>query len=211
MSLGLAGLVGCSGEPESVTKEKTVAAAGLCGGAVSADAAKALQLISGAEKFEPTGKDSTTVNAVQKLIDNFSPLSEKPSMVPEDLCRIYPGDESNHEEIRIQFHLVYGKLAETGGDLASGLRAFRMGEKASAGSDRSFLQFACTSDKLTGSSESPAHVEVLISQRKAPEGDTEELRSAQAALVHSVSLSMARESGCADDGGLEERPALKPE
>ncbi|MFE7397399.1 hypothetical protein [Streptomyces sp. NPDC057557] len=211
MSVVLVGLVGCSEEPEPTPKEKPVAAAGLCGGAVSADATKALQLISGSEEFEPTGKGSTTASAAQKVIDNFSPLSENPSMTPEDLCRIYPADESNREEIRIQFHLLYGKSAKPDGDMASGQRAFRMGEEASAGTDRSFLQFACTSDKLSGSAESPAHVEVVISQQKVPEGDTEELRSAQATLVHSVSLAMARQLNCADDGGLEERPALKPE
>ncbi|MFE7353604.1 hypothetical protein ACFU8Q_10430 [Streptomyces sp. NPDC057543] len=126
MSVVMAGFVGCSEESGPAVKKKSVAAAGLCGGAVSADATKALQLISGSEKFEPTGKDSTTASAAQQVIGNLSPLSENPSMAPEDLCRIHPDEEPNHEEIRVQFHLLYGKSAEQpGGDPAGQVRARR--------------------------------------------------------------------------------------
>ncbi|MCX4505629.1 hypothetical protein ACH4E9_30680 [Streptomyces anulatus] len=45
---------------------------------------------------------------------------------------------------------------------------------------------------------------------KEPEGDPQKLKDAYATVAHSVSLSMAKELGCENNGGLQERPPLDP-
>ncbi|MFJ1803418.1 hypothetical protein [Streptomyces sp. NPDC088180] len=43
-----------------------------------------------------------------------------------------------------------------------------------------------------------------------PEGDPQKLEDAYATVAHSVSLAMAKELDCENDGGLEARPSPDP-
>ncbi|WP_405193822.1 hypothetical protein [Streptomyces anulatus] len=58
----------------------------------------------------------------------------------------------------------------------------------------------------------PAHVDVGVERwsPKEPEGDPQKLKDAYAAVAHSVSLAMAKELGCENNGGLQARPSLDP-
>ena len=43
-----------------------------------------------------------------------------------------------------------------------------------------------------------------------PEGDPDVLKDAYATVAHSLSLAVAMQLGCEDDGGLEDQPSLDP-
>ncbi|MFY0515171.1 hypothetical protein ACOMD4_32985 [Streptomyces anulatus] len=85
-----------------------------------------------------------------------------------------------------------------------------MGERTLTAPDAAVVQFACRSAKLPGST--PAQVKIGVERwsPKEPEGDPQKLKDAYATVAHSVSLAMAKELGCENNGGLRARPSLDP-
>ncbi|MFD4236438.1 hypothetical protein [Streptomyces sp. NPDC058542] len=72
------------------------------------------------------------------------------------------------------------------------------------------VQFACRSAKPPGST--PARIRLGVERWSPadPEGDPETLTDAYATVAHSISLAMAKELDCENNGGLEARPSLDP-
>ncbi|MEU4260350.1 hypothetical protein ACYCCF_10885 [Streptomyces argenteolus] len=198
------GTTGCGGGDDEPAKKPVVAVAGaeLCGGdAVSADAAKSLEVITGASRFEGSGEEGTVSNAAKKIGEAFVSSSTGDG----EVCRVYALDE----ELRINWHLS-GSAPVDGGP-ATKFTVLKMGERALTATDGSFLRFGCRSGELTGTE--PAHIEIGVERGgmpTEPEGDPEALKDAYATVAHSFSLAMAKELGCEDDGGLEAQPSLDP-
>ncbi|MEH0547237.1 hypothetical protein QA802_30350 [Streptomyces sp. B21-105] len=82
----LFGVTGCGddGDDDGLPKDyKVVAGTQLCGGkAVSADASRALKVITGSSRFEASGKEYTVAKAAKHLVEAFPPT------VMEDACRV---------------------------------------------------------------------------------------------------------------------------
>jgi hypothetical protein len=81
-----------------------------------------------------------------------------------------------------------------------------------AAADVAYVQFVCRSLRLSNASRD-AHILIGAEQwgmPKEPEGDIEALKDAYATVAHSVSLAMAKELGCENDGGLPAQPVLEP-
>ncbi|MET9589419.1 hypothetical protein ABZY45_00395 [Streptomyces sp. NPDC006516] len=198
----LVGAVGCGGSGPDRSLPATVAGTDLCGGdAVSADAAGSLEVIMGSSRFEGSGEKGTVAHAAQELAGKFSSSSTGDG----DVCRIYAPDE----ELRINWHL--SGSAPVGDGPATKFTVLKMGERALAATDGSFLRFGCRSGELTGTE--PAHIEIGVERGgmpTEPEGDPQALKDAYATVAHSFSLAMAKELGCEDDGGLEAQPSLDP-
>ncbi|MFK0186989.1 hypothetical protein ACIQV1_22590 [Streptomyces rubiginosohelvolus] len=203
MALGAAG---CAGGDDDAPKEggEFVAGTFLCGGqAVSDQAGKALEVITGSSRFEESDETSTVVHAARELSEKFTSSATGDG----DICTVFAEDAKQSDRLEVTWELTGGPPE---GEPASKFRVLRMGERALAAPDAGVVQFACRNEKSLGSQ--PAHVDIGVERwsPEEPEGDPEKLTDAYATVAHSVSLAMAKELGCENDGGLEPRPALDP-
>ncbi|NEB53952.1 hypothetical protein G3I48_16925 [Streptomyces griseus] len=203
MALGAAG---CAGGDDDAPKEggEFVAGTLLCGGlAVSTEAGKALEVITGSSRFEESDETSTVVHAAKELSEKFTSSATGDG----DICTVFAEDAKQSDRLEVTWELTGGPPE---GEPASKFRVLRMGERALAAPDAGVVQFACRNEKLLGSQ--PAHVDIGVERWSPgePEGDPEKLTDAYATVAHSVSLAMAKELGCENNGGLEARPSLDP-
>ncbi|MEU7330966.1 hypothetical protein [Streptomyces parvus] len=203
MALGAAG---CAGGDDDAPKEggEFVAGTFLCGGqAVSDQAGKALEVITGSSRFEESDETSTVVHAARELSEKFTSSATGDG----DICTVFAEDAKQSDRLEVTWELTGGPPE---GQPASKFRVLRMGERALAAPDAGVVQFACRNEKSLGSQ--PAHVDIGVERwsPEEPEGDPEKLTDAYATVAHSVSLAMAKELGCENDGGLKPRPVLDP-
>ncbi|MEU0672990.1 hypothetical protein ABZ330_08845 [Streptomyces sp. NPDC006172] len=199
------GATGCGGDGDEAA-DKPVAGTQLCGGdAVSAQASKALKVITGSSRFGTTAEESTVASAAALLVEAF-PMATGGR---DDVCRIYTADGTPDFAIRVTWGLVDGPPT---GTPAPNFTVLKMGERTLAAADKAYVQFACESDKLAGS---PTAAQIRIGVERwgmpeEPEGDIEALKDAYATVAHSFSLAMAKELRCEKDGGLPAKPVLNP-
>lgn len=212
----LAGAVGCGGDgddPAKAAREQSVAPERLCGGAaVSAGAGKALKAITGSSRFEASAEKSTVAHAAEEVVGIVSGRIPEPVGNKGDVCRIYTPVGTPGYELRVTWRL---SNEATGADTKppSGFTRLEIGEWAAAAHDEAYVRFICRSQKLPGSVQNPAYVEMDVERMgmpKEPEGDVEALKRAYATVAHSVSLAMAKQLGCEGDGGLEAQPSPDP-
>ncbi|MFI2411765.1 hypothetical protein [Streptomyces sp. NPDC018947] len=171
---------------------------------MSADASKALKVITGSSRFEASAERYTVARAAGDLVEAFPN-----STVTEDACRVYTPLGTPEFELRITWNLADGAPTDTS---APDVTVLRMGERTVAAADKAHVYFACRSDKLVGSA-GLAHIVIGVERwgmPTEPEGDVEALKDAYATVAHSVSLAMAKELRCEKNGGLPERPVLDP-
>ncbi|MCC9708302.1 hypothetical protein E4N62_25390 [Streptomyces sp. MNU76] len=204
------GATGCGGDEDDdgLPKDyKVVAGTQLCGGrAMSADASRALKVITGSSRFEASGEQYTVAQAASNLAMAFG----DPMTYRGDACRVYTPLGTPDFELRITWRLA--DSAPTDGPAAPEFTVLKMGEEALAAADKAYVQFACKSDKL-GDSSDAAHIVIGVEHRDPfhePEGDLKALKDAYATVAHSVSLAMAKQLRCENDGGLPAKPVLDP-
>jgi len=202
------GAVGCGGgggdEDEAREgKDKTVAGTELCGGkAVSDEASRALKVITGESRFGASAEEETTERAAAALAKTFP----APTDGKQDLCRVFTPDF----ELRVSWRLMEGPPTKEA--VHPKFTALAMGEETLTAADTAYVQFACTSGKLSDATRE-GHVRVLAERwgmPTEPEGDVEALKDAYATVAHSFSLAVAKELGCEKDGGLPAQPVLDP-
>lgn len=203
------GATGCGGggdEGGAPKDYKVVAGTQLCGGdAVSARASRALEVVTGSSRFEASAGKYTVARAAAELAEAFW----DPEVDRGDACRVYTPIGTPKVELRVTWRRADG--APTGTP-APKFTVLQMGERTLAAADSANVQFACTSDKLAGSS-GVAHIVIGVERwgvPEEPEGDIEALRDAYATVAHSFSLAMAEELRCEKSGGLPARPVLEP-
>jgi hypothetical protein len=200
------GATGCGGDGDEEAADEAVAGTQLCGGdAVSAQASKALKVITGSSRFGTTAEKSTVARAATNLVAAFP----APTGGRDDVCRIYTADGTPDVTIRVTWGLADGPPT---GTPAPDFTLLKMGERTLAAANRASVQFACRSARLSHSSR-VAHIRIGVEHwdvPKEPEGDVEALKDAYATVAHSVSLAMAKELRCEKDGGLPARPVLDP-
>lgn len=206
------GATGCGGggevdgTPKTPKDYKVVAGTQLCGGkAVSADASRALKVITGTSRFEASGEEYTVAQAARALIEAF-PV---PTVGREDACRVYTPIGTPDFDLRITWRLVDGAPTDPP---APNFTVLKMGERTVAAANKAYVQFACRSERLLRSSR-VGHIRIGVEHwavPREPEGDVEALKDAYATVAHSVSLAMAKELRCEKNGGLPERPVLDP-
>ncbi|MGW0604351.1 hypothetical protein [Streptomyces sp. NPDC002640] len=206
----LLGAAGCGGdgEPEGGQKTpkdyKVVAGTELCGGnAISADASRALKVITGESRFEASGERYTVERAAADLVDAFG----TPDVWEGDACRVYTPLGTSDFELRITWTWLDGLPK---GKPAQKFTLLKMGEETGAAANEAYVLFECRSDKLAGSS-TAAHLMISAEHRTVsePEDNVEALRDAYATVAHSFSLAMAKELGCEENGGLPEEAVLE--
>ncbi|MFE4526323.1 hypothetical protein OH797_24490 [Streptomyces anulatus] len=200
------GAVGCAGGDDEAPKEggEFVAGTLLCGGeAVTSEAAASLKVITGSSRFEESAEKSTVVHAAKQLSQEFASSVTGDG----DICQVFAIDAAQSDRLEVTWELVGGPPE---GEPAPKFTVLPMGERALAAPDAGVVQFACRNEKLLGSQ--PAHIDVGVERwsPKEPEGDPQKLKDAYATVAHSVSLAMAKELGCENNGGLKARPSLDP-
>ncbi|MGV9624532.1 hypothetical protein [Streptomyces tendae] len=203
----LVGAAGCGGggnEDGAQDDYKVVAGTQLCGGnAMSAAASKALKVITGSTRFEASAEEYTVKQAAADLVDDY-PLSTETN----DVCRIYTPRDTPDFDLRITWNLEDGPPTS---DSAPEFTELKMGELAVTATDKAYVFFACQSDKLGSSPD--VHIVIGVqhwAMHTEPEGDIKALKDAYATVTHSVSLAMAKELGCENNGGLPAKPVLDP-
>ncbi|MFI1221725.1 MULTISPECIES: hypothetical protein [unclassified Streptomyces] len=201
-----AGAVGCAGGNDEAPKEggEFVAGTLLCGGeAVSTEAAESLKVITGSSRFEAPAEGSTVARAARSLSEAFA----SPAADDGDICQVFAINAAQSDRLEVTWELASGPPE---GEPAPKFTVLPMGVRTLTAPDSAVVQFACRSAKLPGST--PAQVKIGVERWSPtePEGDPEKLKDAYATVAHSVSLAMAKELGCENDGGLEARPSLDP-
>ncbi|WP_405675987.1 hypothetical protein OG292_13340 [Streptomyces sp. NBC_01511] len=207
-SLGF-GAVGCGGSDETDRNaaDESVTADKLCAvGAVNKAAVGALEVITGATLFAPTGGESAVAAAAGELTREAAPVGSGTG----EVCSIYPRPESGGPaaEIRVVWRLSSTPPKE---DTALKFTRLPMGEKAGAAHDSAFVTFPCS--PKDESREFPDHVSVWAQSQAMPteaEGDVRPLKNAYATVAHAFAMAMAKELGCEDNGELKAKPALIP-
>lgn len=202
---------GCSTDGDAGTSQETsreykvVNGTQLCGGkAVSAEASKALKVITGVSRFQATSERYSVARAAAGLVEAFP--------VPvwnQAICTIFTPSGAPRFELRVTWGLQDGPPTAKP---AREYTVLKMGEKTLASHNKANVFFACRSEQLSSSSRL-AHVVVRVEHWDIPSdpGDyAGALRGAYATVAHSFSLAMAKELRCEKNGGLPVRPVLEP-
>ncbi|MER5734672.1 hypothetical protein ABT117_03215 [Streptomyces sp. NPDC002262] len=205
-ALGLAaGLLAtaCTGgeepEPERVTAGQQ------CDGALSPDAARALETVLRTKEFSHDPKGGLERITGELVQDYRKPLPTTPYRY---LCRVGPPVGLGIDSIDVKF----GFYEEE--DLFEdvhprGLHPYDMAVEAQSGPKKSYLFVRCVSPRLEGSDERPARVMGSLAFDRSELPDTVPVREANLTILHSATLAVVRELGCRDDAGLTEKPVLK--
>ncbi|WP_330235209.1 hypothetical protein [Streptomyces sp. NBC_00566] len=173
---------------------------------MSADASKALKVITGSSRFEASGKGYTVAEAAEDLAFATPGLTGDRG----DACRVFMPIGTPKFQLRITWRLADD--APTDGPAAPKFTVLKMGDETLAAADMAYVFFTCRSDKLLGTS-GEAHIVIGVehwAMPREPEGDIKALKDAYATVAHSFSLAMAKELRCEKDGGLPVKPVLEP-
>ncbi|WP_406344300.1 hypothetical protein [Streptomyces sp. NBC_00648] len=202
-------LVACGGDTDAGggSKQKFLGASELCEGAFSAEGAAALRTVTGAELFYPSPEGEGVSTAAADLEHDF--LRRAPFSPEHRLCSVYRKGGNDFTDASLSFFLAEKYELDTS-DLAADQHPYAMGKLASAGLKRSYLLFECVSPGLPGSAKSPALIGGEISDRHPPEKGSRLLWEASLTALHSAALALAKELGCARDGGLSSKVKLVP-
>lgn len=201
-TLALLGLVGCGGESEG-SSEKNVTAEALCEGNLSADAARAVEDISGAKEFQPYGNGKLSDAADDLIADQGMGETNDRS-----ICRIHTLNSGDSATIRIRFSVDTGDSLSNSGK-ATSFEEYNLGREALASPQKAVLYVECRSSKFIGGANSPdVLLRGALDDLDQPEGDAEELRRANLTVLHSVALALTKELGCADNAGLPAKPSF---
>ncbi|MEV3869937.1 hypothetical protein [Streptomyces sp. NPDC049906] len=182
-----------------------MAAERLCGGVLSKEAGKALEVITGVSRFEASGEDSTVRAAARALTRE----GESSVFGNGDICRIFSPSDGTSEGIRVTWEL--SNVRSKPSTSTSRFTLLPMGVESATASNVAFLTFACYEKEGVDSTPEYVTIDAQSTGRVVePEGDAQALKDAYATLVHSFSLAMAKELGCKDNGGLKSKPSLTP-
>ncbi|WP_329076445.1 hypothetical protein [Streptomyces niveus] len=194
---------GCGDSDDGKAVDDYVTADKLCGGgAVTEDAAKALQVITGDTRFAASGTYSTVADAAEELTREAVPAASGYG----DICRLYP--EAPVDELRVTWDLSNMPPRE---GAASEFTILSMGEEAGAAHDTAFVTFPCSHKEHPLAR--PDYISVWVEatgRPTEPEGDVRPQKNAYATVTHSFALAMAKELGCEENGGLKAKPSLIP-
>ncbi|MEU6816046.1 hypothetical protein [Streptomyces sp. NPDC046860] len=204
--LGATGCAGDEGNDGLPNDYKVVSGTQLCGGnAISADASRALKVITGSSRFEASSEKYTVAQAATDLVDVFPTVT----VGREDACRIFKPIGTRSFRLRVTWSLEND--APTGPS-ASKFTVLKMGERTVAATEKAYVFFACRSPRLLDST-NVAHIALGVEywgMPKDPQDNVEGLKKAYATVAHSYSLAMAKELRCERNGGLPAKPVLEP-
>lgn len=205
-------LLGCGDGDDA---PETISATEVCNGRISSVAAKSVEFLTGTKELSPIGNNNSDVTlpkAADALSVGYTP-GRGGDPIPKPACRIV-NPKGGSADLSVAF--VTAPAKSTYGPAADTLTKYDVGHEALVGIARSYLYFDCVSSKFYGSTqEKPAVVLGELTNnaegkgRYQPKGRPEKVREANLTVLHSLSLGMAKELGCAGNGGLKAKLTLK--
>ncbi|MFE5796669.1 hypothetical protein ACFQ8C_29400 [Streptomyces sp. NPDC056503] len=191
----------CGGDEEP--EPERVTAAEQCDDTLSPEAARALEVVLGTEKFshDPRGGLERSVDG---LAEDYAKAERRPPS--HSLCR---ASRPGVHEVAIGFRL-YRDDDLLGDGRYAGIHPYDMGVEAHAGPERAYLFVRCVSPRLKGSDSRNARIKGTLTYNWSKLPDTVPVREATLTVLHSVTLAVVRKLGCENDAGLTEKPVFKP-
>ncbi|MFD5033798.1 hypothetical protein ACFWM0_25820 [Streptomyces sp. NPDC058405] len=205
----LLGAQGCTEDPKA---GEGVEAADQCDGSLSPAAAEALEKITETKSFTPTTGGESVSEVAGRTAEEYERLGpvNKGSGLRDsyDLCLVYPRGIRDRADIRISFELADPADAE-GDEIPPGWAGYPMGSKALASKRKSLLFFECDASRMKDGGGDPPMILGSLRKRSEAAGSGSEFMKANMTVLHSASLALAKELGCAANGDLPETPALE--
>ncbi|GGT15113.1 hypothetical protein GCM10010271_17300 [Streptomyces kurssanovii] len=128
---------------------------------------------------------------------------------PEEFCELNPeGTGGIGHNADIDFS-IYAPSDIDGGQTAAGEQIYAMGKEAKASPRGARLYFECVSPQLKGSTVSPARIFGSLRLERDLWEDSVQHREANLTIIHTVSLAMAKELECENNGNLPSSPIFK--
>lgn len=215
--------VACSGgkQPES-SRLSAFSAAELCHGALSGQAASAVDFLTGEEIYAAGDPDSPD-KAADVLAETYVAGTASTSEESQHACSIEEPDSVGEPYLQINAQFTDETDVDEAADISAknrrnleGLQYLDQGHVALASGRFAALYFKCVSPKLKFSSATtPALVSVTLEAGAGvqalhpPEKATERVREANLAVVHSVAYRIAHRWACVDGSKLSKAAVLK--
>ncbi|MER5882866.1 hypothetical protein ABT160_03470 [Streptomyces sp. NPDC001941] len=203
-------LTGCGREKEEGPTYLSKSAEDQCGGLLSSAGVAALKRYMGADTMG--GKGWNDLDGVVDHLRHWYGTGRAWS-VSKNLCGISgPGDRSE-KRMTARFSVNEPRPPRSGKLVPpAGLHTYALGTRAYSGVWATQLYFNCVSPELKGSDERPLRVSsglsFAMSDSKGP--DTRATWDASMTILHSLARAVAKELKCDGNGGLPEKPVIKP-
>ncbi|NUK86468.1 hypothetical protein [Streptomyces lunaelactis] len=202
-------LVACDdGKDESDRSKDSVSSKQLCDGALSGDAGQAMEAVSGANEFSQLSSEDGVQGVAESIAEEYSNQGAATAK-DHSLCQVYSSQSGAGFDLEITYSLADETSAAVGGEDPD-FAKYEIGRKALAKVDEAVLYYECASNKLPGSDSSPAIIRGELKHRHEPEGNPQKLRENNLTILHSASLSLAKNLGCEKNGQLLAKPAFTP-
>ncbi|MEV7871026.1 hypothetical protein AB0P17_34125 [Streptomyces sp. NPDC088124] len=192
---------GSGGEDES----PYVGAAEVCDGVFAGPLEKTIESVTGATSFS-----RLTGEGVGRVSENIKDghASGRSWTVGEKLCKIPAKGTSSRENATIDFS-IYAPQDIGDPKPREGSRFFALGTEAVASPRGARVYFECVSPQMKGSDEQPARIYAALVHVK-DRGDALENLQANVTVVNAAALAVAERLDCENNGGLREKPDLRP-
>ncbi|MFJ9676525.1 hypothetical protein ACIRP2_00470 [Streptomyces sp. NPDC101194] len=196
------GVAGCGGEEEP---PDYVGAGQVCGGLFAGPLAKTVESVTGATSFAWSG-----TNGMQRVVDGLKAGYEEGRTLASGgrLCEMNPKGGALIDRSKIDFDIYPPQDLNEG--YSNDEHYYTMGKRSGATSAGAFLYFECVSPQFKGSKERPLRVQGSFYHPKATAQNTSEHMAANMEILHAASLAVAKKLQCEKNGGLPEKPVLKP-
>ncbi|MFI6727239.1 hypothetical protein [Streptomyces atratus] len=198
-----ASATGCGEEKEP---PRYVGAAEVCDGLFKGPLAKTIESVTGATSFSWTSPKD-----MDRVVEGLKAGYESGNRWAEggELCVLRPKRVASADRSRIWFNMSTPEDLEVSGDPGN-RRDYTMGKLSQAVPRGASLYFECVSPQIEGSKERPLRIGGRFFHSGATAQNTPEHLAANVTIVHGASLAVAKKLQCENNGGLPEKPVLKP-
>lgn len=203
----LAALTSCAGEEGG---SNVLDASDVCGGALSPEAARSLESLTGEKNFLESQEEE-----IREVADDISKefLSRRGTDgSPWDkhiLCSIRKERKATDADATIMFGIENRRDLEKD-EYATSFSIYDMGRISLASADEAVIYFDCSSPRMTHSDLNPSLLRAEFINSQEPVITEEEEKEANLKILHSAALALAKELKCEHNGGLPAEPSLEP-
>jgi len=190
----------------SDTEESFVGADEVCGGVFDGPVHKTVESVMGSKSLyrTPSNGMDRVIEAIKDgyaLGRNWAPGAE--------LCSLLAKGAVTRDATTISFH-IYDPRDVSDPEASNGGRLYRMGTLSEGNPRAAVIFFECVSPQLKGSKDHPARIGGELLNTKVRAGDPLAHSDDNLTVMHAVSLAVAKKLQCRDNGGLPDKPDLRP-
>lgn len=198
---------GCSAsereQPPPATTPQVLSAAKVCAGLFPDEGGKALERILESTRFQVREeKRNPDVRAVAQAMEDAYRAGKKIRDMPQPVCEAV-GEAKDHRIPTAQ--IMFTAYSKHAGDPADFPGVSDSGVKVSKRQKTNNLLFDCVSSRVGSTQDVPLRIGLAFQERWDESQGATVLGQDYLAVTHSAALAVARELGCANDGGLAAR------